>query len=177
MKLTRTIVGTTLLAATGGGLAGYSLHQPTTPPPAVVQAAPQPTIECDQFSEMGIVSCVDGNTGTVYATYRIPVDVRPACQEDEVLAVKVDANPAHALTWECVNAQAYIVEALDPKAQAFVDAAKKDRSIKDPYSAGIGNNTVPDGLHCQEDEVIGYVVTDTPPYQLGCVHNEGGVLG
>lgn len=35
-------------------------------------------------------------------------DSRPRCQEDEILAVRVDHNPAHGLTWECVNAEQYV---------------------------------------------------------------------
>lgn len=36
--------------------------------------------------------------------------------------------------------------------------------------AQIGANTVPAGLECEEDEVIGFVQEGTPPYSLGCVH-------
>lgn len=32
----------------------------------------------------------------------------PPCEEDEVMAVKIDHNPAHGLTWECVNAEQYV---------------------------------------------------------------------
>lgn len=36
--------------------------------------------------------------------------------------------------------------------------------------ATIGGNAVPDTLHCEEDEVIGFVQSGTPPYALGCIH-------
>jgi hypothetical protein len=36
----------------------------------------------------------------------------------------------------------------------------------------IGDGTVPNGLSCEEDEVIGYVPVGTPPYPIRCYHWE-----
>jgi hypothetical protein len=37
-------------------------------------------------------------------------------------------------------------------------------------SARIGDHDVPSSLRCEEDEVIGFAQTGTPPYELGCIH-------
>lgn len=39
-----------------------------------------------------------------------------------------------------------------------------------PPGSSIGADTVPSGLACEEDELIGYVNDGTPPFALGCVH-------
>lgn len=38
--------------------------------------------------------------------------------------------------------------------------------------ARIGDHDVPATLQCQEDEVIAFVVTDNPPFELGCVNGD-----
>ena len=38
---------------------------------------------------------------------RLPV----TCEEDEVLAVQVDRDPAHGLTWRCENVEEFIERA------------------------------------------------------------------
>lgn len=40
--------------------------------------------------------------------YYIGTTQGPGCFEDEVLAVQVDTDPTHGLTWECENVDEFI---------------------------------------------------------------------
>lgn len=106
----RTIVGAIALATLGGGLGGAAINQAAHPAPKprveTIVTASQVDIACDTFSDRLRVDCVDGYSGRVYASWGT-LDYVP-CQEDEVVAVKLDPDPTHRLTWECVNAEAYV---------------------------------------------------------------------
>jgi hypothetical protein len=62
-----------------------------------------------------------------------------------------------------------------PTEQARPDTGAPTATTPTLYTSetsSVGGALVPDGLHCQEDEIIGFVAVDT----LGCVHVEGLTL-
>lgn len=71
------------------------------------EAGPPPKVDilCDAYTA-GQIDCVDGYSGTNYGSFKT-INELP-CKEDEVAAVKIDKDPTHPTTWECVNAQEYV---------------------------------------------------------------------
>jgi hypothetical protein len=99
-------------AALGGALVGAATTAAfLRPEPHVVEAVVDRPLDisCDTYTSSDLVECVDGYSGTVYATY--PVATQPGCWEDEVLAPIRKGQPGYkedALSWGCINAEDYI---------------------------------------------------------------------
>ncbi len=44
--------------------------------------------------------------------YWLGTTADPGCYEDEVLAVQIDTDPTHGLTWQCENVEEFIERTL-----------------------------------------------------------------